>query len=310
MREGGALALARARAPQQQHRLLRRGARQRLEEGRAAAAHEPLGEDQHGARRGVRPEVIEVVVQRQVGLVAGADEAREADGRVLAGLMPEREAEVAARRQEGQAAGAEGDGAQVEPRRGAVDVHAVRADEARAARARRLDQRPLEQAPLFSVLGEAGGVDDGERDAAPGHLAHGGQHLRSGPHDEGQVDRPLRLVERRQEAVAEEVPAFRAHRVDAPPVPPFDQRGEQDGAVLAGGPRGPQHRHAARVQKPRERVPRVRSLCHHGPRPALRPKAERHRGRPAGWLRCPRRCAAPTRSRCPPARAPAAGCRG
>ena len=70
---------ARAPAAQDQDRLLGRGPRDGVEEGTPPPGDEAFDVDEDDARLGIGAQEVQVLVEGEVRLVAGADEAREAD---------------------------------------------------------------------------------------------------------------------------------------------------------------------------------------------------------------------------------------
>ena len=77
---GGPLPCGRAAAAQDQDRLLGRRLRESVEERPPAAGHEAFDVDEHDARvASIDAQQVQVLVEGEVGLVADADEAREAD---------------------------------------------------------------------------------------------------------------------------------------------------------------------------------------------------------------------------------------
>ena len=151
-----------------QDRLLRRDARR--DPGEAAGVPERLEVEQDDVGGRVVLPVPEEVVAGEVGLVAHRDERREAEAE-LTGALDHGDPDAAALRHDADGAGRwRGRGERrVQPRDGAQDPKAVRADEAHARRAAHLEQIVLALRALTAELGEAGGDDDERAAALPAH---------------------------------------------------------------------------------------------------------------------------------------------
>ena len=139
---------------------------------RTAVAH-VLGVDGDGARPLVVGAGQHQVGERDVGLVAERDEARDPEtARVQERVDVERD--VAALRQNRDGAGVEGVGRELQRRRGVDDTEAVRADERRASAAHATDDLVLERPALVRRLRQARGDrddrarTDGQRRSASG----------------------------------------------------------------------------------------------------------------------------------------------
>ncbi len=162
-------------------------------------------------------QVLQQVVARDVGLVADADEGRQADAAVrrqvedgeTEGAALGREADVSRGRQQRREGRVQSDS-----RRGVDEAHAVRSDHPQAQVPHPRHQPVLKGAPLVARLGEPGRDHDQRADPGGGQVVDDAQDGGRRNGDDRQVDASRQRPGARQTGDAVDVGRLGVHRVD------------------------------------------------------------------------------------------------